>query len=883
MLRIIQNTSAAGAKSYYSTADYYSEGQELVGRWRGLGAERLGLSGNVDQPTWDALCENRDPRTGAALTLRQKDYRRIGYDFNFHVPKSLSVLYAATQDERLLEAFRESVDETMQDMERELQTRVRKRGQNEDRTTGNMVWGEFVHFTSRPVDGIPDPHLHAHCFVFNATWDEQERAWKAGQFNGLKRDAPYFEAVFHSRLGRRLAELGIEIERTKTGWEVAGISKPVLDRFSRRTAQIEAEAEQRGILDPAEKSELGAKTRERKVKSLSMTELRDEWLSRLSEDEAGGVFALGERIGGERLLERVDGARDAVQQAAEHCFERKSVVPERVLLAESLRRAVGQASVATVEHEFRHQPFLTGEVNGRRMATTRAVLQEERAMLDFARQGRGTCQPLGDCEHTFRRTWLNDGQRKAVEHVLGSTDRVILIRGAAGVGKTSMMQEAVEAIQAGGTHVGTFAPSASASRGTLRKEGFADAETVARLLLDEKLQTQLRGQTLWIDEAGLLGSRTMAQVFALAERLDARVILSGDRYQHGSVERGAALRMLEEQAGLIPAEIKEIQRQKGDYKRAIQSLSEGRTMEGFQRLDQLGWIREVPETERYGLLAAEYLAALADGKSALVVSPTHREADRITAEIRSQRKLRQQLGTDERRFSTLQNANFTPAERADAVNFSPGDVLVFHQNAKGFRKGQRLAVESAALPLDQAARFQVFHPGELAIAPGDVIRVTQNGQTADGRHRLDNGALYRVDGFDGAGNLVLQNGWTIGKDFGFLASGYAVTSHASQGLTVDRVFVGQSADSYGAASREQFYVSCSRGREAATIYTDDKEALLDAVRQSEVRLTATDLVAADRLRTRTQAIQRRQHLKDWDASRPSVPRSVLREELIHDR
>ena len=41
MLRIIQNTSAAGAKSYYSTADYYTEGQELEGHWRGQGAERL--------------------------------------------------------------------------------------------------------------------------------------------------------------------------------------------------------------------------------------------------------------------------------------------------------------------------------------------------------------------------------------------------------------------------------------------------------------------------------------------------------------------------------------------------------------------------------------------------------------------------------------------------------------------------------------------------------------------------------------------------------------------------------------------------------------------------------------------------------------------------
>src|SRR6185312_12323665 len=65
---------------------------------------------------------------------------------------------------------------------------------------------------------LPDPHLHAHCFVFNTTWDKMERAWKAGQFRDINRDMPYFEAVFHSRLSYRLAELGLPIERTKTGW-----------------------------------------------------------------------------------------------------------------------------------------------------------------------------------------------------------------------------------------------------------------------------------------------------------------------------------------------------------------------------------------------------------------------------------------------------------------------------------------------------------------------------------------------------------------------------------------------------------------------------------------------------------------------------------------
>ena len=156
-----------------------------------------------------------------------------------------------------------------------------------------------------------------------------------------------------------------------------------------------------------------------------------------------------------------------------------------------------------------------------------------------------------------------------------------------------------------------------------------------RLLIDERLHDKLKGQVIWIDEAGLLGTKTMSHVFDLAERLDARVIMSGDRRQHGSVERGAALRLLEEQAGLVPAEIKDIQRQRGAYKQAVQFLSEGRTEDGFRQLDALGWVREVADEDRCRVLASDYVATVAAGKSALVVSPTHREGEKITADIRA--------------------------------------------------------------------------------------------------------------------------------------------------------------------------------------------------------------------------------------------------------
>ena len=152
------------------------------------------------------------------------------------------------------------------------------------------------------------------------------------------------------------------------------------------------------------------------------------------------------------------------------------------------------------------------------------------------------------------------------------------------------MQEAVEAIEAGGTKVLAFAPSAAASRGVLRKEGFLDADTVAKLLVDEQFQRQARGQVIWVDEAGLLGTRNMSRLFDLVEKLDARLLLTGDRYQHGSVQRGATLRLLEEEAGLVPAEVKEIQRQSGAYKTAVRALSDGRAAEGLKQLDALGWV-----------------------------------------------------------------------------------------------------------------------------------------------------------------------------------------------------------------------------------------------------------------------------------------------------
>src|ERR1700688_1362638 len=139
MIRITKQENAGAAKKYYATADYYSEGQEIVGAWGGKGAARLGLEGTVDKDSFERLCDNLHPITGEQLTVRTRSERRVGYDFTFSVPKSVSLLYALSGDQDILGAFRAAVDETMRDIEAEMKTRIRMDGKDEDRVTGNMA------------------------------------------------------------------------------------------------------------------------------------------------------------------------------------------------------------------------------------------------------------------------------------------------------------------------------------------------------------------------------------------------------------------------------------------------------------------------------------------------------------------------------------------------------------------------------------------------------------------------------------------------------------------------------------------------------------------------------------------------------------------------
>ena len=427
----------------------------------------------------------------------------------------------------------------------------------------------------------------------------------------------------------------------------------MIDKFTKRSEEIEAEHRRRLRDDPdyreAYKHELAAKTRSPKQKELTPEQLRAAWDAQLTDGERDALAAV---YRSETLPGAAVTAADAVAFAIAHCFDKESLVPERKLVATALLHGLGSVTADEVRAELERQGVLTGELDGRLMATTWDIQREETFIVTWAGQGLSTVAPVG-VPAGLERGKLDDEQWAAVCGLLLTSDRVSVVDSAAGTGKSTMLSAYDRGMKLAGENV-TYLGTTSSSVKVLLKDGL-DASTVARFLVDEKMQQAARGGRVVVDEASMLGHKDAHALFRLADELELSLVFLGDQRQHGSVSRGALMRILQQYGGIQPFRLMQIKRQQDTgYLAAVKDLAEGKPLEGFDALSRKGWVCEVSDaTDRCRQMAADYVQALLDGKSVLVVSPTHAEASRITREIRAQLRDAGRLGLKEREFTRL--------------------------------------------------------------------------------------------------------------------------------------------------------------------------------------------------------------------------------------
>ena len=285
MLSVSAIGSAGGAAEYYGKDDYYVTGEaDAPGvEWKGKGAAQAGLSGTATSAQFRQVLNGTHPTLqDPDRAAKPDDKHRPGWDLTLSAPKSVSLAYLVGGDERLLTAHRAAVDRTMAYVEKYFAiTRVRDQGKIREVRTGNLIYASTEHTTSRKGD----PQLHTHNVVANATWDASANKFRALETLSMFKHRQLIGRVYQAELAKEAMRLGYDVKRDRAGgtFELAAFSRPQLQAFSKRNADIRAallaeKDKNNGELTGAQRDALVLRDRPKKL-DVPRDQLQARWKS----------------------------------------------------------------------------------------------------------------------------------------------------------------------------------------------------------------------------------------------------------------------------------------------------------------------------------------------------------------------------------------------------------------------------------------------------------------------------------------------------------------------------------------------------------------------------------------------------------------------------
>lgn len=775
--------SASGAASYYATDNYYTDGQATeASLWAGQGADALGLEGRVDHPQFEAILAGKLPN-GVTICAGANGKHRPGLDFTFSAPKSMSLLAYVGGDTRLLDAHMSAVKTTLRWMEANLaETRVSRDGRQEVIKSGNLVVALFQHDTSRALD----PQAHIHAVIANVT-KAPDGSWRALHNDALWAGYTASASVYNATLRLAVERLGYVTERVaKHGqFEIVGIPRDVIERFSIRSAEIDAGMAKMLHRTPEARSAVTLGTRAAKPVDIDRDMLRAEWGERaqaagidlsamvsVARDIASGRTTVWERLvrgaGGiaaqgialaERLGIRIGPGRDplvperagrlrpdafvaahAVASAVRHLGEREAAFPARDILKVALDMGAPVA-VAAVEQRIAMlatRGLLIADNDGL-MMTTGQALGTERNIIASVYAGRDAVPMIIPADDAGRRIQqaavtamnrnLNKGQLVAATAILTGRDRVVAVQGVAGAGKSSMLKPVVTIAKAEGRQVIGLAVQNSVARRLGADTGVA-ARTIASFLREYEYRpsTSLRGAMLIVDEASMIDNRTMERLVDVAQAHSVdRLVLVGDRKQLGAVQAGKPFDVIL-RAGLRTAVMDENVRATTPRMRDIHAAAQAGDVPRLMHLLKADTI-EAPGTAAQ-VVADRWMALSAQDRERTGIYASGRQLRAaINDEVQSRRKAAGELGQMRAKFEVLSPVHLTREEQRLPEHYPRDRIVEFSRGVitQGIRPGFAVVVDVKG-PIVSLRRpdggIEQFRPGKLAAnRVDDFVRV----------------------------------------------------------------------------------------------------------------------------------------------------------------
>jgi conjugative relaxase-like TrwC/TraI family protein len=851
---------------------YYLDANEPRGRWRGDAANELGLGGELDDEDFLAIMDGLDPnRPDRHLGRAYGDDSVRGFDVTCSAPKSVSVLFALGDGEvrrRVLGSHDRAVEALVGWIELHAHTRYRIVGEVAVVDAEGIVAALFRQHTSRALD----PQIHTHIVVPNRVKSPDGR-WLALDARLIKRDQRTLSALYHAALRAELTRhLGVRWRTPENGIaEMADIPDVVLTEYSSRSNDIRHRIdakldrfvatmdrdptprerwrlEREAVLDTRPGKEpivnaavLHAEWREQvrifgttpesiveaavgkarpqlslgreEVESLieraitAISERQSTWRPTEIQRELAGLLSTDLGINASTIVDWLDEV--ATWIATHRCVDISAPVPTGALL----RRDGRPVSESAVD----------------RALTTQAILDQEHDLLDWAER---RLDAGGDVETAAigrSDVDLNVAQAEAASRVAGD-EQLVLIVGPAGTGKTTALRPAVAQLRAHGRPVFGVAPSAGGAE-VLEGETGVVSDTLDKLLIEHRLDRPPdhrydlpSGTTLIVDEAGMTSTPKLAELAALADQKQWRVVLVGDPMQFSAVGRGGMFGLLVDTYDAV--ELDRVHRFDHDWERnASLRLRRGDT-DVAELYDHHGRLHGGTEHRMRAAAITRWRTERETGRTALLMAPTNHAVDELNHYCQLVR-----IGEGELDPTS-------PSTRAGAHTIYIGDEIATRDNDR------RILTDRGRMVRNRA-EWSV-----TAIHPDGSIDV----EGRSGRVRLPS-------------KYVAEH----------VALAYARTGAGAQGRTVDVAILYLD----GPTDVRNFYVPMTRGRATNEVFvaTTGEQTALDVVAQSvatdwidrpalarraELNSTSTDALAARAPTNEPDRRQRREHiLRQW--------------------
>ena len=513
--------------------------------------------------------------------------------------------------------------------------------------------------------------------------------------------------------------------------------------------------------------------------------------------------AIEQQFGLTRVREKMRAAiRENPPLALDNLLSKRSRINENQLRRQVARYFYDPAERERIVEAVLRDPrtiYLGRDDNGRNLYTTREVIAEREAIrkdIEILAERRVPTQhvaPIAEPPDGFK---LSEEQQIAVDAVT-SERGIVTITGYAGVGKTTLMAEAMREWRAQGKDVLGCALAGSAASQLQGEAGITSRTITATLRqLESGALTMSPDTVLLIDEGAMADNKQLRALLHHAVEAGAVVRFAGDREQLQSIERGGAFDMAREIGGEITVTAVRRQADTVDdlgnvlvdrswMRDATRAFGDGRTADAVKAYldhDCVEWSHS--RSSARDSMVARYLEAVDSGretKDMLAMAHTRDDVAALNTQIRAGLKDRGALG-EEHTYTVTRTIEDTFGNKHEVIGtlaLAAGERIVLTKN-----EYKNLDVRN----------------GQFGI----VLSTTPD----DFKVKMDDGRELYI-------NV---------SEYGNIQHGYAATVHKSQGASIKETFelASSGMDSHMA------YVALTRHKENTTLFASRNEFARDA-------------------------------------------------------